>query len=117
MGKLNKQYLAEMARKGWITVSVAAKLCRRHRATVYYWINKGYVARCEVNAGKRRTLFVERASLGKLAVLGVERLACSSGDVDRLAQCLGTISPVWCTVDFDLLVQQRAAERLQEQTP
>jgi len=67
MGKLNKQYLAEMARKGWITVSVAAKLCRRHRATVYYWINKGYVARCEVNAGKRRTLFVERASLGKLA--------------------------------------------------
>jgi hypothetical protein len=59
MGKLNKQYLAEMARKGWITVSVAAKLCRRHRATVYYWINKGYVARCEVNAGKRRTLFVD----------------------------------------------------------
>ena len=42
MGKLNKQYLAEMARKGWITVSAAAKLCRRHRATVYYWIKRGH---------------------------------------------------------------------------
>jgi hypothetical protein len=39
-------------------------------------------------------------------------VATSEADARGIAE-----SPVWCTVDFDLLVQQRAAERLQEQTP
>jgi hypothetical protein len=68
-----------------------------------------------VKAALRADRDIDAAEL-RLAVLGVDRLACSYSDVSRLAQCLSNVPPAWCAVDFDLLVAQRAAERL-EQTP